>query len=129
MTDGTVSINMRISEQRSRGQLVGAFGEQPCMRGMGEPRGGRRCGGSHVPGRNKRQRQRHEPICLGVIGSEVQGLPLRVWHMHGDANMPGCSGRPECRSIPTWSAEGQKVGGVPQSPVWKVCVELLLLPS
>jgi len=56
MTDGTVSINMRISEQRSRGQLVGASGEQPCMRGKGEPRGGRRCGGSHVPGRNRGRR-------------------------------------------------------------------------
>ena len=81
-------------------------------------------GGTEAEG----QRQRHEPICLGVIGSEVQGPPLRVWHIHGDANMRGRSGRPECRSIPAWSAEGQKVGG-PRSPVWKVCVELLLSPS
>ena len=65
-------------------------------------------GGTEAEG----QRQRQEPICLGVIGNEVQGPPFRVWHIHGDANMRGRSGRPECRSIPAWSAEGQKVGGL-----------------
>ena len=48
-------------------------------------------GGAEAEG----QRQRQELICLGVVGSEVQGLPLRAWHMHGDTSMPGHSGRPE----------------------------------